>query len=40
MQAVIFGWGKYGKALKSGLEKYYGVKVVAICDNNEEVWGG
>lgn len=22
MQAVIFGWGNYGKALKRGLEKY------------------
>lgn len=39
MQAVIFGWGNYGRALKRGLEKYYGIEVIAICDNDEGKWG-
>ncbi len=38
MKAVVFGAGKYGKALKRGLEKYCGVDVLAICDNDTEKW--
>lgn len=40
MRAIIFGWGKYGKALKRGLEKYYGIEFLAICDNDEKKCGG
>jgi len=39
MKVVIFGCESYGKALKKGLEKYYGIEVVAICDNDEKKWG-
>lgn len=39
MKAVIFGAGKYGTALKRGLEKYCGVEVMAICDNDSGKWG-
>jgi len=30
MKAAVFGAGKYGKALKRGLEKYCGVEELAI----------
>lgn len=40
MQAVIFGWGTFGKVLKKGLEKYCGMEIVAICDNDEKKCGG
>lgn len=36
MKAVVFGAGKYGTALKRGLEKYCGVEILAICDNDAE----
>lgn len=39
MRGVIFGNGKYGLALKKGLEKYYGVDILAICDNNPQYYG-
>ena len=39
MQALIFGWGTYGKTLRRGLEKYYGIDIVAVCDNDENKWG-
>lgn len=39
MKAVVFGAGKYGRALKRGLEKYCGVEIVAVCDNDAEKWG-
>ena len=38
MKAAVFGAGKYGKALKRGLEKYCGVEVLAICDNDPQKW--
>ena len=40
MQALIFGWGTYGKTLRRGLEKYYGIDIVAVCDNDENKWWG
>ena len=40
MQALIFGWGTYGKTLRRGLEKYYGIDIVAVCDNDENKGGG
>ena len=40
IKAVIFGGGSYGKMLKKGLEKYYDVKIIAICDNDRDKWGG
>lgn len=40
IKAVVFGAGKYGKTLTQGLQKYYGVAVVAVCDNNEAKVGG
>ncbi len=39
MEAVIFGWGNYGRLLKKGLEEYYKITVTAICDNDESKWG-
>lgn len=39
MRAVIFGYGKYGKYLKRGLEKFYGVEIVAVCDNDKHKQG-
>lgn len=39
MKAVMFGAGKYGIALKRGLEKYCGVEILAICDNDAKKWG-
>jgi hypothetical protein len=38
MKAVVFGAGKYGKELKRGLEKYCGVEILAICDNDAAKW--
>ena len=40
MEAIIWGAGKYGKVLKSGLEKYYKVNVLAVCDNDEKKCSG
>ena len=40
MESVIFGAGRWSKRLKKGLEKYYGVRICAICDNDERKWGG
>ena len=40
MQAVMFGWGTFGQVLKRGLEKYCGIDIVAICDNDKNKWGG
>ncbi len=40
LEAIIFGAGEYGKELKRGLEKYYRIKILAICDNDEKKWGG
>lgn len=39
MRAVVFGAGKYGKALKRGLQKYCGAEILAICDNDAKKWG-
>lgn len=39
MESVIFGAGRLGKTLKRGLEKYCGVHISAICDNDESKWG-
>lgn len=40
IKAVIFGAGHYGRILAQGLQRYYGIKIVAICDNANEKWGG
>ena len=40
MEAVVFGAGVYGKYLKRGLEKYCGIHICAICDNDEKKIGG
>ncbi len=39
MESVIFGAGRDGRVLKKGLEKYYGVHIGAICDNDMMKWG-
>lgn len=39
MGSVIFGAGHWGKSLKRGLEKYCGVHICAIFDNDESKWG-
>ena len=39
MEAVIFGAGAWCKGLKKGLEKYFGVHICAIFDNDETRWG-
>lgn len=39
MNGVVFGGGFYGKALKRGLEKYCGVEIDAVIDNDKEKWG-
>lgn len=39
IKAVIFGAGHYGRVLTQGLKKYYGVTIIAICDNNAAKWG-
>lgn len=39
MESAVFGAGKYGKILKRGLEKYCGVHICTICDNDESKWG-
>lgn len=36
---VIWGAGTYGKHILELLEKV-GIKVYAVCDNNEKLWGG
>lgn len=40
MRAIIFGAGKYSTYFKRGLEKRYGINIIAICDNDEFKWGG
>ena len=40
MESVVFGAGQWGKIFKRGLEKYCGVHIFAICDNDESKWGG
>lgn len=39
MESVIFGAGYWGKVLKRGLEKFCGVHICAIFDNDESKWG-
>lgn len=39
MESVVFGAGSFGIILKRGLEKYCGVHICAICDNDESKWG-
>ncbi len=39
MESVIFGAGRDGRVLKKGLEKYYGVHIGTICDNDMMKWG-
>lgn len=39
-RAVVFGAGKYGRSLIRGLQKYCGVTIIAICDNDNTKWGG
>lgn len=39
MKSVIFGAGTWGKGLKKGLEKHYGVQIRAVFDNDESKWG-
>lgn len=38
-RAVVFGAGKYGRSLTRGLQKYCGVTIAAICDNDNAKWG-
>ncbi|MCM1047759.1 MAG: class I SAM-dependent methyltransferase [Clostridiales bacterium] len=40
MKAVVFGAGHYGRILARGLQKYYGVTIIAVCDNDDTKWGG
>lgn len=39
MGSVIFGAGYWGETLKRGLEKYCGVRICAIIDNDKSKWG-
>lgn len=39
MEAAIFGVGNRCEKLKRGLEKYCGVQICAIFDNDENKWG-
>lgn len=39
MGYAIFGAGTVGKGIKKGLEKYYGIHICKIFDNDENKWG-
>lgn len=39
IKGIVFGGGLYGRFLKRGLEKYFNIKIIAICDNDSHKWG-
>lgn len=39
MKGIIFGAGEYGKKAYKGLTEYYGVEILAFCDNDSSKWG-
>lgn len=40
IKGIIFGAGQNGSRLMPGLQKYCGVTIVAVCDNDKDTWGG